>query len=207
MELSDIRAEVYLNAGIPSDDDRVDATAIRDFINGAIREISATRDWEWLKTVDATNVITILDQSDYTPPANWRRTIGITINNSRDIPARTPREINSRQFESGPVEFFTIEAGILRFSPKPDIAEDIRHVYLKGETALSAEDDEPLVPDNYIDLVIWGAVKRVHIRLKDTGSFRVAKGMYDELDDRYARDAKAYSPQLIPMHRTDTWGN
>ncbi len=207
MDLDAIVAEVYLNAGIPTDDDRVDAEDVEDLINGAIREISSTRDWEWLKAVDATNILTILGQSDYTPPSNWRRTIGITLNDSRDVPARTPREINSRQFESGPVEFFTIEAGVLRFSPKPDLIEKIRHVYLRAETALDTGSDTPLIPDNYIDLAIWGAVYRVHIRLKDTQAYRIARGVYEELDKRYARDAKAYSPQLIPMHRLDTWGN
>lgn len=203
MQLSDIRDEVRTLTGVPADDARVPDSVLTSLINSSLRRITQEHDWPWLYVVDTTNTATVVGQTDYTCEIGFRRTLSVTLGGDRDIRARTPRDVESLSTVNDYPRFYTVERNTLILVPVPTEVETIKHVYLGSDDTLVDDADAPLMPDAYIDLVLFGAAYLVHARLKDTQAFRGAIAEYKDRITRYADDTRQFTGGIVPKHRDD----
>ena len=203
MQLTDIRDDVRILTGIPSNDGRVPDSVLTALINSSLRRITQEHDWPWLYVTDTTNTATVVGTAAYSCEAGFRRTVRVTLGGDRDVQARSPRDLVDLSTINDYPRYFTVENDVLTLAPVPTEIETLEHVYLGSETALSGDTDEPLVPDAYIDLVLFGASYLVHSRLKDTQAFRGAFAEYKDRVRSYADDTRQFTGGVVPKHRND----
>lgn len=173
MQLQDIRTKARQSAGIDDADAMAADTLVDSMVNQAIRQVSSLRDWDWLYSSETINSVN--GTAAYTPAADWRTTVrvvddadgGMLKRISPDASARYTRRLTLRPL------FWYVEGGDLYLSPPPTTARAYTHTYIKTETTLSNDTDEPDIPDWAIDLVIIKVALKLAARMDNTSQFRL----------------------------------
>ena len=201
-EFNEIQVEMLETAGLASDDARFPEGTLDRIVNRAIQRISAIHDWPWLQTSETIN--TVASTQAYTPTAGWSKTIRLRYKN-RDLVEYQPRDAIKYQNDTGtPVGFF-IEEEQIHFVPIPDGAYTIEHVYLRREPQLVADDDEPLIPERYMDFVVWHAVMLCASRIHDMDLYSRAREEARQWETRIRDDVRRSTGTLKVQARDDWW--
>ena len=183
MELDDIRNEVRIRAGVDGQDAMAADSILTSLVNASIREVANMRDWDWLVASETIN--TVVDTDAYARDALAKTTIRVEdVARGELLRIVTPRAAARYNDISGRPVFWHVEAGQLVLVPTPSEVRAIKHVYIRMETALSGDTDEPLVPDYAINLVIVKAALRVAARMDNTSQYRLLAD--EERDVTYA---------------------
>lgn len=164
--LSALRSSVYLRTGLETDDAFFPAATVDAFINASLQQMSTFHRWPWLEKVDTTFTATVVGQSAYTPAADWRTTRRLQID-ATDLELRTPRDMAQYANNNGRPYFYYIEAEEIYLVPTPSTVKAVTHVYTATEPALSDDSDEPLLPNEYADLLVVMASRIVSLRKRD----------------------------------------
>jgi len=175
MQLTDIRDKARDSAGIDSTDAMAADAVVTSMVNQAVRQVNSLRDWDWLYASETINSVD--GTSSYTPAADWRTTVRVTddadggklLRISPDAAARYNQRVAVRPM------FWYVEAGSLYLVPTPTSAKAYTHTYIKTETELSADSDEPAIPDWAVDLVIIKVALKLAARTDNTSQFRLLK--------------------------------
>lgn len=201
MQLQDIRTAVLYRAGVDDADNAVPSAVLNSFINAAIREITVMRDWDWHKASETIN--SVVDQNNYTRASDCRNTVRV-IDSADNLVLRqvTPTQAEKWKDISGRPAFWYVEGGSLYLSPTPSTVRAYTHWYLKSETALTGDTDEPAIPDYAIDLVIVKAALRVATRFDNTSLLQLLEREERDMIDALADDARrAEGPPGIDIRR------
>lgn len=208
MQLQDIRTRVRERLGMSTNDTAVTNAILTQLINASIRKIDLMHDWPWLVATDATFTTTVAAQASYSQASsevasNWRKTLFIISGDNYQLIYKQEKDLARFAQISGHPSFYTIEGDTIIISPKPDEAYTIRHVYIKTQTALSADTDEPSTHDWAMDAVIENVAMLTAARLRDKDLYRM---MQDQWSDTLVslRDELRRTRQMPKaQHRSD----
>lgn len=202
MQLSDIRTAVLYRAGLDTGPGPNPAAVLNGFINGALREISAMRDWNWLKTSGTFTTVTV---PNVAVPDTDVRAVTRLYNTTQGYALEmvTPRYANKYRGMSGLPRFWYLEGSEFFLFPTPSNTTDtITYDYLKDETVLSADSDEPVLPERWIDLLIIKAAKKVAARVGDAGMHRLLADEERSFEQVMIDDARATKgPPILDSRR------
>lgn len=160
MNLGEFRTAINRRTG-----QAVDATALNEIVNEAVQAVAEERDWAWMNTVDT--FPTQSGTTDYVLPADWERTVAVTID------GHPARRINAADgdgynfYEDRPVWGFVIDAGLISIYPEPGSVLTVKHRYVRSEPVLEVDSDEPLLPARFHGAVVNYAAALVSDRFHD----------------------------------------
>lgn len=164
MQLSAIRDECRLRFGVSSADQLYTDNDLTTLVNAAIRTVNLDQDWPWLET--ATTAATTVGTNALTLASNIRRVVLMAFQN-QEIRYFTRRAHSDFYTAKGSPRFYTYNGG-WKIYPEPDKAYTLDYTYVVGnETALSADTDEPLIPDYGVDAVISRVCVMMSRRARD----------------------------------------
>lgn len=173
--LAELRTEVfgpysYLN------DSGTQAARVDRWINQAYHELCDQAPWPFLETTSTGAApLTISDLGDVITVTD---TDGVVLEPIQYDPIR--RVVNGDLTTTGSAAFYYLTGGtVVNAYPVPSASITVR--YRKKPTNLSSAGDEPLVPDEYRDLIALGALRRAAI---DNQAWEAANGYRQEWDAR-----------------------
>lgn len=151
--LSDIRLRVQdllSSSGL----DEVYATERADrAINASNLRLGREYDWPWLMAIGTISWTGGDPDYDLTNLANFRHIKRLSYDNYRIYP-KSPSDFLYHKNESGDrPTFYTIIGDTLFISPVPNNALTLDVVYVKDESALLSDSDQPLLPSAYTELL------------------------------------------------------
>lgn len=203
MQLSDIRSRVRERLDIDANDNSITDAVLTELINAAIRKVNLLQDWPWLVTVDTTLTATVAGTRVYTPASDWRKTQYIMVDSDQQLRPMQPQAIERHADADGFPRFYAVRGGSLILAPEPDAVYSITHVYIKNETALSANGDEPAAPDWAIDMYIEYAAVLVARRLRDQGLTRLVEEEFGATYRSMLDEVRRTRQHPTPQHRLD----
>jgi hypothetical protein len=176
MEFSDMQATVaeQLNMTITDDTGTITLTSIKRNLNRAYRKIVnriVSLNQNYYETDAGANLVA--NQSTYTLPDNFVKMNKLMLGySSPDILYRAC-EINRSSIDTSSLSFSTaapaftfLDGGFQIFpTPSTDIIMGIRMWYVKDIDDMSADDDEPELPKNYLDVPIEYATAKAKLQL------------------------------------------
>lgn len=164
MNLTALQQAVDYRSGI-----YMDPTAQIGFINAAIDEITAMRDWPWLSTTqtltgDGTT-------TSFALPAKWMRTEHVVISGA--LEARFINRADMDRFnyyEDQPTQYvYTIDGANIVVKSAIPAGTTAVHRYIVDETSLAAGGDTPLLPDRFSHAVVVRAIRIMAEQRRDSG--------------------------------------
>ena len=87
--------------------------------------------------------------------------------------------------------------------PTPNGVYSVEHIYQGLETALSGDTDEPALPEQYTDWLVYTALVTVATRLKDTDLYTIADRERKEWRKRAYDDRRRSTGTMVPKTRSD----
>lgn len=156
MNLTTFRAAVLSRMGLPSGDSLFDTTALDLLINAALRQIETEGDWSWLEATETIN--TSNGDGSYPLANDWVRTIAVQIGNDAPLKRLPLTELLYMGGASGQPLYFGFRGDELQLRPVPAGVHAVTHTYLRAEAALSADGDEPYLPEPFHPAIVeYGA--------------------------------------------------
>ena len=180
MELSDYRSAVLRRIGRSSDDALFATATLTSLVNSAIRTIESEGDWAWAE--DTETIALVAGDDTYAPAEDWERTRYLQHSTGEPL-ERKPSEDVRRLVASGKPIIYTIDSEELMVRPTPSASTlgNLVHAYVKAETPLALDADEPLIPDRWSELVIEYAAFLAFRREGSNTDAAIAKAAYDDL--------------------------
>lgn len=173
MNLAEMRASVDLRSGVGLTD-----AATNDAINEALARLSTVDDWPWL-VAEPLELEAVADEGQYDLEPDTRKVLSVTV---EEMPCTwvAPDVIDSWDGASGaPARAYTVRGLLLDLRPLPAEADEIIVRYLVHEPRLTADDDEPLLPSAYHDVLVDFAAG---IALERVGELARADRSMDRFD-------------------------
>jgi len=202
MQLSAIRTDVRVAAGFDASDPLASDTQLNSLINRAVRTVNAMRDWDWRKASET--ITTANGTTAYARNARAIRTIRIEDTEEGDLLEMITPEAATRYNDmTGRPVFWFVEDGEINFVPTPDGVRTFKHVYLQDEATLSDDTDEPLVPDDAIDMVILNAAISLLARTDDTSQARLLERELTRVSEAQLKNARRARGAAIVKTRRD----
>lgn len=161
-------------------------------INSVYRRVSAMHQWPWLEvtktfsTTPGTDTYTFsgLTVTDFVHAQSLRIYDSVTGEALGSQLYLRPQDFYDIQREavtaSGTPEAWTVDNanGQIVLWPIPDVAYSVEFHYVKRPPELSADGDTPLMDSEYHDVLVWGAVKDLAYRERDTSGYSIANSEY-----------------------------
>jgi len=151
-----------------------------DFINAAYREVHSSLRWPFLETVAQNAQATVPSTQAYTPPmTNWRNIDAVriaqpNIANFISIEYMDPQQLFDMSWvnptETATPRYWTMYASQIWFFPIPDDIYEISFFYCIEPPDLgtvNGDNDVPLIPIAYHDVLVSGAICRMAFRQRD----------------------------------------
>jgi hypothetical protein len=148
-----------------------------DYINAAYREIHGSMRWPFLEAVSLNAQATSVGTQAYTPPmTNWRNIDAIriaqpNIANFISIEYMDPQQLFDMSWvnptETATPRYWTMYAQQIWFFPIPDDVYEISYFYCIEPADLAADNDVPVIPLAYHDVLVSGAICRMAFRQRD----------------------------------------
>jgi hypothetical protein len=123
----------------------------------------------------------------------------------RDLHEYTAAEAARYALDTGAPFGFYIEEDEIHLVPTPDGVYAVTHVYQGLETALTLDTDEPALPEQYTDWLVYTALVTVATRIKDTDLYAIADRERREWRKRAYDDRRRSTGTMLPKTRND-WG-
>lgn len=166
MDRTEIAPIVRDRLGLPADDNRVNNTTIYLSINAALRRMANDFDWPWLITSETFTLSS--GTTDHSVPADFQRTMWIAVPDDGFEITNTQRRalIKYAPARAYP-RYFSTEGRVVKFAPTTNRDLVIEHQYVRNENQLNSDSDEPLCPDDAIDVIVLYAAIQQAIKLRD----------------------------------------
>lgn len=194
MTLEELRWRVRELAGISASDMDTSPQDLDSHINGAYHLALGLHDWPFLR--GTATVSTSLGQDRYPLPASARQVRGavnVDASNSgqRRLRPRDATSFDDRAFdvESGEPREYAVDSGDIVVNPVPDGVYLLEVQTILATPRLEADDDVPVLPETFHDMLAMSAAARVLRRRRSTGDV----GRSDDLD----AEAAAHVERLI----------
>ena len=166
------------------------STAQTALINQAYRRVATTRRWVFLDAQATIATNTSTDQYSLSD-----LTYGITdlqhINAIRSekgtdyydfdfMPPDDFRDLQHAFRDAGVPRYWTRIGDYIKVWPQPDAVYTLTVDYTKEITDLVNDDDVTLIPDGYVDVLVWGTIISMAYRERDWDGHNFARQMYAE---------------------------
>lgn len=168
------------------------ATAQADIIASVYRRICAERRWWWLEKRDQTTIQTIIGTPNYNTTGitdlreiNEVRIQGnpATVQNSFDLRYMPPTEMHANVHmwrDNGIPEYWSQAGNQLWLWPYPDLVYQTVIDYIYQPPDLVNSTDIPVMPVQFHDVLIWGAIRELTFRERDVFNHRTADGIFQD---------------------------
>lgn len=176
-------------------------------LNEAVRDIRAWRHWPWQQTYNFGDTLPNNSQllgtpipTSYLEPTGFRYQIPNT-NDYESVTYLNPvdfQERNNDQTTKGAPSYWTIINGLgLMVWPNSDRAYTVAFDYGPNPTLLVNPGDTVNIPDAFINLIIWGALKHLAFRERDWAAFDKAEAQFQVYIQKASADI-GMTPQNTP---------
>jgi len=196
MQLTDIRTEIRLRAGLAANDQYFTDAALLTLINAGLRRISLLQDWPWLEDNDTINTVA----GSSVLALTGARKVRWVQNDDREIRYINYRDLTMAYGREGRPQFYTEDSGVYHLLPTPDSFYPIQVGYIVDtDGPLVAGTDEPLLPTWATDLLISDVCVLVSRRGRDRELERVFysefSNVYATLVDEIAQTTEGFTPR------------
>lgn len=184
LSLADLRSRVQA-LGYGSDV----ATQINLAINAAQNRVFAIRRWPFQETVDSNAVTADTSEvalSSITPTFDRIDAVRLFSSDGEEVDVRylDPATFRQRAWEfqdesAGPF-FWTRYAEKILFQPATDQAYTMQLEGVVAPTVLVADGDTTLIPQEYSEVLVWGAASWMAFRQRDWAARAVAEEMFSK---------------------------
>lgn len=147
MDLEELRDAIRIRMGLPAGDSLLTDTVLTGLVNAALRQIETENDWSWLEATETIN--TVNGDGSYPLAADWVRTIAVQIGNDAPLKRLPLLELLYMGGASGQPLYFGFRGDELQLRPVPSGVLAVTHTYLRSEAVLSADSDEPYLPEPF----------------------------------------------------------
>lgn len=206
-DLDGIKTLAFDASGYNANDLTLDGTTMTRIVNSALKEYATERDWPWL--IEETTISVTAGDNEYNVPSDWTRTNWLSIADE-ELYYRSARELQYHLdgTQQSKPRFYTITtvAGqeLIRLAPDPVEAYTVIHEYVQIEPDLSSGTDTPLIPEEYLDLLVQYIVRRMAIRKRDSGVQAQAEAQLEYWLSRTSDNVRRVrSPQRV--HTRKDW--
>ena len=133
-------------------------------------------------------------QADDYRPSAWRLTDGQAAEYGLQY---LPYDTFRRRFivgvhSAGPVRFWSVDpSGDLLVAPTPDSAHQVRASYIRDVVDMTADADEPAMPQRFHMMIVWRA-------LREYGGFDAASEVVQRADQNYNMLMSALTQSQLP---------
>lgn len=191
MNLSTFRTNLDRLTGVG-----MDTAAQTAWINAALDHIASERDWPWLEGTATFN--TAAGTAQYSLPADWQRTRVLLVGGDPAHFVNVAEGDDWTDWDQTEARWsYTIDADNITIYPTPGAVVACTHRYVKTETALSGDSDEPLLPARYHWAAIHLAASFEFLRMGDMPRAAVHQQQYDQMFKRMVRSShKTQGPYL-----------
>lgn len=208
MRVSGIRARVMARTGIDSTDQGLATNVLNDFINEANLQIADVHDWPW--RITQTTFPTIAGVGTYTLPANHLRTRTLKIAQARPMAQRNLLDLETLFYDDqavGQPTDYALEGAELLLRAVPDAIYNVSHRYLMFEPALTQDQDEPLMPEQFQTSIVELASALAFRRIGNFEAAAVAQAAFEgwllKMHDKVRRSRQT----VVPSVRPGAWEN
>ena len=164
------------------------ATAQTACLNSVYRRVAGMRRWPWLEIYQATGPAVVAGTETYNLAGTLtdllhvegiRLEFGTDYYNLKYVPPQEFRDAAHVYRDQGaPIYWTKVGAAQVKFYPKPDKAYTMTVDYVKFPTALAADADVHIMPENYEDVLVWGALAEMCYRERDYAGRQIAMEEY-----------------------------
>ena len=193
---------------LATDDARVTDADLLDFINAAIQDVEAQKEWPWREKIET---ITInANDNDYTPAADWKTTLSVTLVDPPAVIQRKSwkwtRRLTWSDMTGVPV-YYTSHAGVLYLFPTPDKAYSMQHRYLETVDVLGSTSATVSNPDWFDPIIVTKAASYVAQKLRDSELYQMLETQYKQQLKGFADDvSRSYEPINVSTRRDWEYG-
>tara|TARA_R100001463_G_scaffold103499_4_gene157830 strand:- start:10010 stop:10639 length:630 start_codon:yes stop_codon:yes gene_type:complete len=193
---------------LSTDDARVSDTDLLDFINAAIQDCESQKEWPWREKIET---ITInKDDNDYTPAADWKTTLSLTLDDPPAVLQRRTwkwtRRLAWNNLKGTPI-YYTDHAGVFYLYPVPDAAYTMKHRYLETVDVLGSTSATVSSPDWFDPVIVTKASSYVAQKLRDSELYQMLETQYKQQIQGFADDvSRTYEPVTVATRRDWEYG-
>jgi hypothetical protein len=154
MNLGQLRTDTYNRMGVSTTDAMLTTPVVNQFINDAKDYVATVHDWPWQQVMPVTFSTTV-GVADYTPPADWLRTVDLRVTSpttfTEGMALYSPMELDDRwpQPLTGQPREYAIFGDHIRLGPTPDSVYTVSHRYIRVEPDLVLDPDTPIMPAQF----------------------------------------------------------
>jgi hypothetical protein len=206
--LLQLREKVRLRVGSPSGDQFITNDVLDDAINQAVMQIDAEYFWPWL---EKTQTITTVSGTDtYSLPTDFRASRSLVIQASDGgktimynvAPAQALAKVST---DIGLPQGYAISGSSLILLPTPGASYAITHLYYRMSPMLTAEQDSPLIPDQWHPAIIAAAASVVASREELRGQKDAADADVAQWIRRMRNALRRSTGPVVPRVRSNGW--
>jgi hypothetical protein len=193
VNLGTMRTAVLTRMGLPSDDALLDSTSLTAFINAALHHIETLHDWRWLEVSEA--VATTAGDNTYALASNYRKTLvdGLTHSDGELVRHVPVAQVDVLKGASGPPKVYAVYGAELVLGPNPDATYNLTHRYVKFETDLANDADEPTLPVTWHQALVEYAAYLGFRRINSETDAGAALAAFDGWRTKMLAEAGGYS--------------
>lgn len=191
MNLAGLRELVKLKTNTVTNDGTLTPPALDGLVNEANLAVCADRDWPWLRTTATFS--TVSGTGDYTPPADWIRTLSVRVVDEQQMVLLTPDDLDGRYPDSatrGTPSAYAVDGSILRLRAIPNGVFSVLHRYVKVPALLVNDADIPDLPPLFHPILAEYACALAFRRIGDDTRAVMAKAEVDEWRRRMLDDMR-----------------
>lgn len=180
MQFSVLRSNTRTRIGVPATDALHTDTTIGGDVNAAVQYIDSMFDWPWLEK--EASITLVNGTKTYSVPTDWLRTVGVVISDYPPLEKVEIGRLRAMPASAGRPFFYSCFADTVELRPVPDTAAaamTTKHLYIKRETALSADADSPAMPDVYQWVIVEYAA---YLAYRRSGKVADAQAALAEVD-------------------------
>ena len=188
------------------------AEAQTSMLNSVYRKIIRMRRWWFLEVADDQSLTCVAGQQQYNlnSIADLLHVDRVRLQSGDDY--LFPRYLPHKQFfeeahedpSQGAPIYWTWVNKTLYLHPLPDTNYAIELDYVKDPPDLSGDDDEPVLPAAYQDLLVWGAIREITFRERDTEGWSIANTEFVEgLREMTHQDGLVHRADSDEVEHTD----
>ena len=193
---------------LATDDARVTDANLLDFINSAIQDCEAQKEWPWREHSE--NISVTNGDNTYVPAADWKTTLSLTLDDPPAVLQRRTwkwtRRLAWNNLKGTPV-YYTDHGGTLFLYPVPDAAYTMHHRFLKTVGVLGSTSASVASPDWFDQVIVTKASSYVAQKLRDSELYQMLETQYKQQIKGFADDvSRTYEPVTVNTRRDWEYG-
>lgn len=182
MTFSELQTAVFRRGFEDENDGGAGVTEVKRWLNAAYKEVARAERWPFLAaTATGAAPLTISDLGAV-------ESVRDTGQNSVQLAWRDRRSLThdySDLTTTGSPRYWYIDNGVIRTWP---VGGTLSVLYYKAPADLSASGDTPLIPTDYQEIIVTGAVKKAHMARQNYEAAGAEQAEYDRMLDEMRSD-------------------